>query len=225
MAPRGDLNAWWRFGIVVVGAFARLAFRIRVAGAERVPATGPAILACNHVSALDGVALALVTGQHAQRMTRFLVAAEFFEKATMGWGLRLYRQIPLKRGMADAGALDEVVAAIRSGAVAGIFPEGKVNPDPDGGLQRGRRGVGRISLATGAAVVPVGMWGTQDRWPKDGLQYRPPWRRTIAVVYGAPIEPRGAAGSLEDVQVFTDLVMTGIAKQAAEARSLTRSGP
>lgn len=224
MARRGDLNGWWRFGVVVVAFLARLVFRIRVAGAERVPATGPAIHASNHVSALDGLTLALTTAQNARRMTRFLVAAEFFDKATVGWALRLYRQIPLNRGKADAGALDEAVATIREGAVAGIFPEGKVNPDPDGGLQRGRRGVGRIALATGAPVVPVGIWGTQDRWPKSGLHYRRPWRRTIAVVYGEPIEPRGDPQSLEDVQVFTDLAMTGIAKQVAEARTLATSG-
>jgi 1-acyl-sn-glycerol-3-phosphate acyltransferase len=224
MAPRGDLNGWWRFGVVIADLFARLLFRIRVAGAERVPPAGPAIVAGNHLSALDGVALALTTAQHARRMTRFLVAAEFFDKATIGWGLRLYRQIPLSRGKADAGALDEAVATIRSGAVAGIFPEGKVNPDPGAGLQRGRRGVGRIALAAGAPVIPVGIWGTQDRWPKPGLHYRRPWRRTIAVVYGEPIEPRGDADALEDVQLFTDLVMTGIAKQVAEARARATSG-
>src|SRR5262245_57954751 len=213
MARRGDLNGWWRFGVVFVRFFARLVFRIRVAGAERVPAAGPAIVACNHVSALDGLVLALTTAQEARRMTRFLVAAEFFEKTTIGWALRLYRQIPLTRGKADAGALDEAVATIGSGALAGIFPEGKVNPEPDGGLQRGRRGVGRIALASRAPVVPVGIWGTQDRWPKSGLHWRRPWRRTVAVVYGEPIEPRGDATSPEDVQVLTDFVMTGIAKQ------------
>jgi 1-acyl-sn-glycerol-3-phosphate acyltransferase len=222
MARRGDLNGWWRFGVVVVGFFARLLFRIRVAGVERVPPSGPAILAANHVSALDGLVLAYMTGKHARRMTRFLVAAEFFEKWRIGWALRLYRQIPLRRGKADAGALDEAVVTIRSGAVAGIFPEGKVNPEPDPGLQRGRRGVGRIALATRAPVVPVGIWGTQARWPQAGLHYGRPWRRTIAVVYGEPVEPRGDADSLEDVQVFTDLVMTAIAKQVAEARSVPR---
>jgi len=224
MARRGDLNGWWYFGLVVVGFFARLVFRIRVAGAEQTPPAGPGIVAGNHVSALDGIVLSLTTAEHARRMTRFLVAAEFFEKKKVAWALRLYRQISLNRGKADAGALDEAVATIRSGAVAGIFPEGKVNPDPDGGLQRGRRGVGRIALATGAPVVPVGIWGTQDRWPKAGLHYRRPWLRTIAVVYGEPIEPRGDAESLEDAQVFTDLVMNGIAKQVAEARTLAETG-
>jgi 1-acyl-sn-glycerol-3-phosphate acyltransferase len=224
MVQRGDLNGWWRFGVVVVGFFARLVFRIGVTGAGRVPVSGAAILAANHISALDGLALALTTARRGRRMTRFLVAAEFFEKATVAWALRLYRQIPLRRGKADVGALDEAVVTIRSGAVAGIFPEGKVNPEPESGLQPGRRGVGRIALATRAPVIPVGIWGTQDRWPKDGLHYRRPWRRTIAVVYGEPIRPVGDPDSLDDIQVFTDLVMTGIAKQVAEARLLHPAG-
>ena len=220
MARRGDLNGWWRFGVVVVGFFARLLFRIQGRGVGRVPPTGRGILAGNHVSALDGIMLAYVTGRHARRMTRFLVAAEFFDKPRVAWGLRLYRQIPLKRGKADAGAIGEAVDTIRGGALAGIFPEGKVNPDPGSGLQRGRKGVGRIALATGAPVVPVGIWGTQDRWPKSGLHYRRPVRRRVAVVYGEPIEPHGDPESLQDIQVFTDLVMTGIARRMAEAKLL-----
>ena len=223
MARRGDLNGWWRFGVVVVGFFARLLFRIRARGVGHVPATGPGILAGNHVSALDGIMLAFVSGRYAKRMTRFLVAAEFFDKPKIAWGLRLYRQIPLKRGKADASAIGEAVDTIGGGALAGIFPEGKVNPDPGSGLQLGRKGVGRIALATGAPVVPVGIWGTQERWPKKGLHYRRPVRRRIAVVYGEPLEPHGDPESLEDIQVFTDLVMTRIAKQVAEAKLLANA--
>jgi 1-acyl-sn-glycerol-3-phosphate acyltransferase len=220
VARRGDLNGWWRFGIAVVGILCRVFFRPRVTGARNIPATGPGIVAGNHVSAIDGVLLALVTAERGQRMTRFLVAAEFFNKKRVAWALRLYRQIPLQRGQGDTGALDEAVATISAGAFAGIFPEGKVNPDPEGGLQRGRSGVGRIALATGASVIPVGIWGTQDRWPHPGLHWRRPWRPTVALRYGEPIEPRGDPDSPEDVQVFVDLVMTGIAKQVEQARAL-----
>ena len=220
MAWRGDLNGWWRFGIPVVGVLWRVFFRLRVSGSRNIPASGPGIVACNHVSAIDGVVLALVTAERGRRMTRFLVAAEFFRKATVAWALRLYRQIPLSRGTGDSGALDEAIATIRAGAFAGIFPEGKVNPDPDGGLQRGRSGISRLTLATGAPVIPVGIWGTQDRWPHPGLHRRRPWRPIVALAYGEPIEPRGDPTSPEDVQVFTDLVMAGIAKQVEQARAL-----
>jgi 1-acyl-sn-glycerol-3-phosphate acyltransferase len=221
VARRGDLNGWWVFGIAVVGFFWRIAFRPRVEGADRVPPAGPAIVAANHVSALDGVVLALTTSSRSRRMTRFLVAAEFFRKIRFGWALRLYRQIPIRRGERDQGALDVAIETIRDGALAGIFPEGTVNPEPETGPSRGRKGAARIALATGAPVVPVGIWGTQDRWPKSGLHIRRPWRPVVAVSYGEPISPKGAADSPEDVQGFTDLVMAAIAEQTEQAKKLT----
>ena len=220
MARRGDLNGWWLFGIAVVGFFSRVLFRLRVEGADRVPSSGSAIVAGNHVSALDGVALALATGSRGRRMTRFLVAAEFFRKLWCGWALRLYRQIPIRRGARDQGALDVAIETIRGGALAGIFPEGTVNPEPEAGLLRGRKGAARIALATDAPVVPVGIWGTQEPWPKPGLHVRRPWRPVVAVSYGEPILPKGDPDSTEDLQAFTDLMMDAIAEQADRARKL-----
>ena len=223
MARRGDLSGWWLFGIAVVGFFSRLLFRLRVEGADRVPSSGSAIVAGNHVSALDGVALALATGSRGRRMTRFLVAAEFFRKLWCGWALRLYRQIPIRRGARDQGALDVAIETIRGGALAGIFPEGTVNPEPEAGLLRGRKGAARIALATDAPVVPVGIWGTQARWPKAGLHLRRPWRPVVAISYGEPIPAKGDAGSAADVQAFADVITDAIAAQAERARELAEA--
>lgn len=223
MARRGDLNGWWWFGIAVVGFFWRVLFRPRVEGAERVPSSGPAIVAGNHVSALDGVALALTTSSRSRRMTRFLVAAEFFRKLWCGWALRLYRQIPLRRGQRDQGALDVAIDTIRGGALAGIFPEGTVNPEPGAGLMRGRKGAARIALATEAPVVPVGIWGTQARWPKSGLHVRRPWRPVVAISYGEPIPPKGDPDSPADVQAFTDVIIDSLAAQAERAKELAEA--
>jgi 1-acyl-sn-glycerol-3-phosphate acyltransferase len=220
---RGDLSGWWLFGIAVVGFFSRVLFRLRVEGADRVPSSGSAIVAGNHVSALDGVALALATGSRGRRMTRFLVAAEFFRKLWCGWALRLYRQIPIRRGARDQGALDVAIETIRGGALAGIFPEGTVNPEPEAGLLRGRKGAARIALATDAPVVPVGIWGTQARWPRPGLHLRRPWRPVVAISYGEPIPPKGDAGSAADVQAFADVITDAIAAQAERARELAEA--
>jgi 1-acyl-sn-glycerol-3-phosphate acyltransferase len=223
VARRGDLSGWWLFGIAVVGFFSRVLFRLRVEGADRVPSSGSAIVAGNHVSALDGVALALATGSRGRRMTRFLVAAEFFRKLWCGWALRLYRQIPIRRGERDQGALDVAIETIRGGALAGIFPEGTVNPEPETGLLRGRKGAARIALATDAPVVPVGIWGTQARWPKPGLHLRRPWRPAVAISYGEPIPPKGDAGSAADVQAFADVIIDAIAAQSERARELAEA--
>ena len=208
------------FGIAVVGFFWRILFRTRIEGTEHIPSSGPAIVAGNHVSGLDGVVLALVTGWRGRRTTKFLVAAEFFRKLWCGWALRLYRQIPLRRGQQDQGALDVAIETIRGGALAGIFPEGTVNAEPEAGLLRGRKGAARIALATEAPVVPVGIWGTQARWPKPGLHVRRPWRPVVAISYGEPIVPKGDPGSTDDVQAFTDVMIDALAVQADRAREL-----
>jgi 1-acyl-sn-glycerol-3-phosphate acyltransferase len=216
---RGDLNGWWRLGVLVVSAFAPLAFKIQVRGIRRVPPSGPGIVAANHVSALDGLVLAYVVGRRRRRMVRFLVAAEFFRKPRVAWALRLYRQIPLRRGEGDDDALGTAISMVRAGALAGIFPEGKVNPAPDDGLQRGRSGVGRIALGAAAPVVPVAIWGTQRRWPKSGLRWTRPWRVPVVVAFGSPIEPDGASSSVEDVQRMTTRVMGALAEMVARTRS------
>ncbi len=200
--------------------FARVFFRIRVTGIERIPARGAAIVAGNHLSALDGVALALVVGRDRRRMIRFLTGAEFFHLRWFGWALRVYRQIPVRRGEGDLGALDEAIHTVRSGALAGIFPEGLVSADPGKGLQRGRRGAARIALAADAPIVPVGIWGTQLRYPKEGLHFRRPWRPTVALAFGQPVTADGDAASSEDTQHLTDLVMARIGEQVEEARRL-----
>src|SRR5438128_1163509 len=121
-----ELGLWWRLGLALVGPVFRTAFRLRVVGAERIPRTGPAIIAANHRSVLDGIVMALVPAERG-RATRFLVAAEIFRNPWVGWALRAFEQIPIRRGESDKGALDEAIETVRGGAMAGVFPEGKVN--------------------------------------------------------------------------------------------------
>jgi 1-acyl-sn-glycerol-3-phosphate acyltransferase len=199
-------------------------FDLRWAGIDRIPRTGPVILAANHVSSLDGIVLAYLVARQAGRPTRYLVAVEFFDRPFHGFWLRTFKQIPIRRGQGDSGALDEAVATVRSGAIAGIFPEGTVNPAPEGPMLRGRRGVARIALEAGAPVIPVGIWGTQARWPRTGLRFRRPLRPTVALAFGPPVEPLGEPSSPDDVQAFTELIMTRIVEQTAAARDLAGRG-
>jgi putative phosphoserine phosphatase/1-acylglycerol-3-phosphate O-acyltransferase len=218
--PGPELNGWWRAALALVGPALRLLFCIRWSGAERIPRGGPAILAANHASALDGILLAYLVARQRGRPTRYLVAAEFFERRFQGFWLRTFKQIPIRRGMGDSGALDEAVATVRAGAIAGIFPEGMVNSNPGGPMLRGRTGVARIAVAAGAPVIPVGIWGTQVRWPRTGLTFRRPFRPTVVLAFGPPMEPKGDPSSLDDIQAFTALAMTRIAEQVVESRTI-----
>ena len=218
-ALRGDLNIWWRLGAPIVVLLVRAIFRVRVAGIHHVPLDGPAILAFVHVSVLDGPCLAAEVAWRRRRIVRFLVAAEIFDVPGSGWILRRYRQIPVRRGKSDGGALDEVTATIRRGAVTAIAPEGTVNPTP-GELQRIRSGIARIALPSGAPVVPVGIWGTHRRWSKTGRHWGRPLRPKLAMTFGDPIEPSGDVAVQADIDAFVTRVGDALERQLAEARTL-----
>jgi 1-acyl-sn-glycerol-3-phosphate acyltransferase len=215
----GDLDVWWRLGVPLVVPLVRLLFRTRVTGVHHVPLSGPAILAFNHVSVLDGPVLAIEVAWRRRRVTRFLVAAELFGHPINGRFLRRYRQIPIRRGSRDVGALDEAIATIAQSAIVAIAPEGTVNPAPDR-IQRIRSGVARLALPTAAPVVPVGIWGTHRRWPKSGLRLGRPLRPRLAIAFGEPIEPRGDASEPDDLDAFVEVVGRRLEEQVEAARTL-----
>jgi 1-acyl-sn-glycerol-3-phosphate acyltransferase len=189
---RREMNWIWTIGAPLVRALIGLCFRLRIEGVEHVPRGGAVIVAPNHVSVLDGPAVVAVVGTHRWRATRCLIASEIFSGLT-GWILRQARQIPIRRGTGDTGALDEANAAVLDGACAGVFPEGRVNDDATVGLQRIRSGLTRIAIPTGAPVIPVGVWGTQEVWPKAGLDRTALLRRPrLAIVFGPPLMPAGS---------------------------------
>ena len=221
---RGDLNAWWRFGVPLVLPIERALFRVRVTGVHHVPFAGPAILAFVHISVLDGPCLAIEVAWRRRRIVRFLVAAEVFGVPVSGWFLRRYRQIPIRRGRSDSGALDEAIETIRRGALAAIAPEGAVNPTP-GESQRIRSGIARIALPTGAPVIPVGIWGTHRRWSKSGRHWGWPIRPRLAMAFGEAIEPAGDLSRQEDVDAFLERIRDGLEHQLADARLLAGDRP
>jgi len=214
---REDFNAWWACGSVLTLPIVRLLFRVRVEGIDHVPRTGPAILAFNHISALDGPALAIETAWRRRREVRFLIAAEWFRRFFFGWVIRSFEQIPIRRGEGDTGALDEAIHTIRAGALAAIAPEGRVNADPDAGLERIRSGCARIALPTGAQVVPVGLWGTQCRWPRPGFSWRRPWRPPLGIAFGAPVHPHPG----DDIETFSARLGEALAEQVLRARAMS----
>lgn len=219
-----EMNWIWRIGAPLVHAVLRLCFRMRVEGIHQVPSSGAVILAANHVSVLDGPVLAAVTGTHRRRATRFLVAAEIYETG-WAWILRQARQVPVRRGTGDTAALETAVRAVREGGCLGIFPEGRVNEDPGGGMQRFRSGISRVAVPTASPVIPVGMWGAQVAWPKDGLRWRMLLRRPVfAVVYGDPVFPP-RPGSEESPAGFRGRLAEAIGQQLQRARAVVGDLP
>ena len=210
------MNWIWIVGAPLVRAIMSTVFRVRVEGIEHVPRDGVVIVAPNHVSVLDGPAVSSITGTGRRRATRNLITAEVF-RGLLGWILRQARQVPIRRGDGDTGALDEAIAAARCGSCIGIFPEGRVSDDPFVGLQRIRSGLTRIAIPSEAPVVPVGIWGTHEVWPRAGLDRASLRRRhTMAVVYGEAIVPHPQEAPAE----FRDRFRDGLEAVVSRARNL-----
>jgi putative phosphoserine phosphatase/1-acylglycerol-3-phosphate O-acyltransferase len=218
----GELNTFWRVVLPPALGLLRLCFRARIHGTEHIPATGPAIIAFNHVSFLDGPVLAILVAHTLRRETRFLVAAEMFRKPVIGWILRSADQIPIRRGEGDGAALDEVIDTIRHGGMTAIAPEGRVHDrGGDDGMQRLRTGVARIALPTGAPVLPVGIWGTQTRWPRGGPKLRLPVRPRLVIDVGPPLLPSGDLGDQADIDAFVERLRPHLEAQVEAARRAT----
>jgi 1-acyl-sn-glycerol-3-phosphate acyltransferase len=213
---RASRDPWWSTGYVIIGGLFRLLFRIRYRGRANVPGEGGAILACNHISVLDPVFIAM-GATTSGRAIRFLTAAEFFRRPLIGWALRRLRQIPIRRGASDLRALEQAARIIRRGALAGIFPEGTLSPDGD--PLPGRRGAARIALASEVPLIPVGVWGTRARWPRGGIRWRRPLRPKVVVAFGPPLRPTGAVEDPADVQALTDRIMAAIGEQVEIAKA------
>lgn len=181
----------------------RLLMRPRLVGTERVPATGGAIVAGNHLSGWD----TLVIPAMLPRQMTFPAKAELFvSRGPVSWVvstfLRAVGILPMDRagGRASASSMDTVLDALRAGQVVGIFPEG--TRSPDGRLYKGKTGVARLALSSGVPVIPVGLANT-----------RVPSLRRTDVRFGDPLDFSAYAGAGNDRDVLrhvTDEVMAAI---------------
>jgi len=195
---------WWLLKFVLLGPLLRLLFRPRTEGLDNVPSQGPAILAANHVSALDTLLLPLVV---RGRKVVFLGKAELFDRRLSAWFFRSVGVIPVRRGQGTPGeaALRAGVEALRRGELVGIFPEG--TRSPDGRLYRGKTGVARLALQAGAPVIPVAIEGTLEALPPGR---RLPRARPVLIRFGKPLDFSRYAANADDrfvARSITDEVM------------------
>lgn len=162
-----------------VGWFlAHVVWRTTVLGADRVPRTGPVLLAANHLGVVDGP---LVHGV-VPRGTHILVKQEMF-RGPIGALLRAAGQIPVDRTNGRP-ALASALAVLRRGDAVGIFPEGNRGKGDGSGA---RAGVAWLAVASGAPVVPVAVLGT--RRTGESVRRVPGPRRRLLVEFGEPVHP------------------------------------
>lgn len=174
---------------LATGAAYRGLMRVAVEGRHRVPATGGVIVAANHVSFFDSVALL----QSIPRRAYFIGKSEYMDSWKTRRLFPAFGLIPIDRDQArQAMATLEVAAdVLRRGDPLAIFPEG--TRSRDGLLHKGHTGVAQLALMSGAPIVPVGLVGT-DRIQPIGARVPRPFRHAT-VRFGEPLDPAAYGGS------------------------------
>ncbi len=202
-----------RFALIkaALGPIMRLMFRTRVEGAENIPGSGPVILAGNHLTFIDSMILPLV----CDRQVFFIGKDEYvtgkgLKGRAMAWFFTGVGMIPVDRdgGRGGVAALMTGRRVLEQGRIFGIYPEG--TRSPDGRLYRGRTGIARLTLMTGAPVVPFAMIGT-DKLQPNGTGM--PRTGKVTVRFGKPMEFSRYEGMDRDryvLRAVTDSVMAEV---------------
>ncbi len=136
-------------------------YRLRKTGLDNIPATGPAIITCNHVSFVD----ALVIAAASPRPIRFVMDHNIFKIPLLSFVFKTGKAIPIASAKEDIAmrdrAFDTAAQALRDGDLVGIFPEGRITDT--GEMYPFRPGVMEILKRQPAPVVPMalcGLWGS-----------------------------------------------------------------
>ncbi|WP_416485079.1 lysophospholipid acyltransferase family protein [Streptomyces sp. CL12] len=196
---------------VLLGPLLRLVFRPRIEGLDHVPATGPAIIAGNHLSFSDHFLMPAIL----KRRITFLAKAEYFtgpgvKGRLTAFFFRSAGQIPVDRSGKEAGqgAIREGLGVLDKGELLGIYPEG--TRSHDGRLYKGKVGVAVMALRAGVPVIPCAMIGTFEAQPPGRTL---PRVRPVTIRFGKPLDFSRFAGMEQQKAVLravTDEIMYAI---------------
>jgi putative phosphoserine phosphatase / 1-acylglycerol-3-phosphate O-acyltransferase len=142
--------------------------RFDIAGTEHIPATGAAILVANHRSYFDSAAMSMAIARSG-RTVRFLGKKEVFDAPVIGPLATAMGGIRVDRGTGSDEPLQAAADALGGGEVVAIMPQGTIPRGPAffDPVLKGRWGAARLAALTRAPVIPIGLWGTEQVWPRS----------------------------------------------------------
>src|SRR5712671_1288303 len=172
------MNLSYRIGWCCFRTVYATYFRWCVYNPERVPLTGPVILASNHASFIDPP----LVGSGLKRDINYLARESLFRFPVLGWILRRVNAVPVDRDGGGAAGLRAILDRLHAGGAIILFPEG--TRTKDGRLQPARSGIGLTVIKSAAPVIPVRVFGTYEAYGRYSKFPRP---QPIAVKYGRPM--------------------------------------
>ena len=183
-------------------------FRPKVKGLRNVPGMGPVIIASNHLSFSDSIFMPLVV----PRKVTFLAKSEYFTSPGPKGLLKKLTfialgQVPVDRsgGRRSEAALITGLKVLAEGKCLGIYPEG--TRSPDGRLYKGRTGIARLAIESGAPIIPVAMFNTEKIQPTGTVM---PKVMRVEMIFGEPMYFEGDSTDLLHLRDVTDKIMSTI---------------
>jgi 1-acyl-sn-glycerol-3-phosphate acyltransferase len=224
MSKRADgsySNAWRGVSKMILRPTIRAMMKHDWHGQDHFPADGGMIVAANHLSYADVLALALFCDQ-AGRYPTFLAKSSLFKIKVLGPVIGKLGQLPVYRGQADAAlVLRDAEQGVKDGACVVFYPEATVTRDPRMWPMVAKTGIARLALATGAPVIPVAHWGAQEVLPYGSFRLRLLPRRTVHILAGPPVDLSEFADRPIDSAVMraaTDKIMADVAALLGKLR-------
>src|SRR5579859_1075468 len=224
MSRRADgsySNAWRGVSQVILRPTIRALMKHDWQGQEHIPKSGGVIVAANHLSYADVLAVALFCDQ-AGRYPTFLAKSGLFKIKVLGPILVRLGQLPVYRGQADAAlVLRDAEQGVKDGACVVFYPESTVTRDPQMWPMVAKTGVARLALATGAPVIPVAHWGAQYVLPYGSVRPHLIPRKTVRILAGPPVDLSEFEGQPIDTKTMraaTDKIMADVAALVGKLR-------
>jgi len=194
--------------------FLMILFRPKVKGLRHVPASGPLIIASNHLSFSDSIFMPLVV----PRKVTFLAKSEYFTSPGPKGLLKKLTfialgQVPVDRsgGRRSEAALITGLKVLAEGKCLGIYPEG--TRSPDGRLYKGRTGIARLAIESGAPIIPVAMFNTEKIQPTGTVV---PKVMRVKMIFGEPMYFEGDSTDLQHLRDVTDQIMSTIQEMSGQ---------
>jgi 1-acyl-sn-glycerol-3-phosphate acyltransferase len=182
-------RVFWPLAAVIAPLIALL-FKVEIEGAEKLPREGAYVLAPNHYSEADPLAVALAVWKIG-RAPRFMAKESLFRVPVLGWILRVTGMVPVARTSSAASArltIETSQALVQHGRGVIVYPEGTLTRDPGMWPMRGKTGAVRLAMAGDIPLVPMAQWGCQAVLPRYGKLKLWPLRRPVKVLIGDPVD-------------------------------------
>ena len=214
-------RAWRGVSKIILRPLIPSLMKLDLHGLEHFPKDGGMILAANHLSYADVLALSIFVDR-AGRYPVFLAKSTLFDVKVLGHLMRELGQLPVYRGQSDAAlVLRDAEQGLRRGACLMFYPEATVTRDPDQWPMVAKTGAARLALTTGAPVIPVAHWGAQDILPYGSFKPHLIPRRTVHILAGPAVDLSAFAGqplTSQTLRAATAVIMADITRLLGELR-------